>query len=101
MDKPSNITRRAAIVGATATVTAISPALGAAYRSGAKTPDQLLVELADQFKRDAMAVDPTITGIWLSRDMRMEGRHCGAPNAIIFERKGEPLRASDEKAGAA
>jgi hypothetical protein len=101
MDKPSNITRRAAIVGAAATVTAISPALGAAYRSGAKSTDQLLVELADQFKRDAMAVDPTITGIWLCRDMRMESNYAGAPNAIIFERKGEPLRASDEKAGVA
>ena len=101
MGKPSCTTRRAAIVGAVATVTAISPALGAAYRSGAKTTDQMLVELADQFKRDAMAIDPTITSVWLSRDMRMESNHAGAPNAIIFERKGEPLRASDGKAGAA
>lgn len=86
---------------AAASVTAISPALGAAYRSGAKTIDQLLVELADQFKRDAMAIDPTITGMWLSRDMTMEGRDLsGAPAGIFLERAHAPLRTSERKAGA-
>lgn len=102
MDKPNNITRRRAIVGAAvSSVAAISPALGATYRSGAKTVDQLLVELADQFKLDAMAIDPTITGMWLCRDMLMEGRDIGgAPNGLVLERAHAPLLASQQKAGA-
>lgn len=71
----------------------ISPALGTAYRSGAVTVDQLLVELADQFKRDAMAIDPTITGFLLCRDLRIEGRDpTGAVNGIVLERAHAPVR---------
>lgn len=77
----------------------ISPALGAAYRSGAVTPDQLLVELADQFKRDAMAIDPTITGMWLARDLTMEGRDLrGVVNGIILERAHSPFVRHRDKA---
>jgi|GEM_PF-6506870 len=92
MDSTNRITGCAEVVGAAAPVTTISPALGAAYRSGAKTVDQLLVELADQFKRDATAIDPTITGFLICRDLRMEGRDpCGAVNGIVLERDHAPV----------
>jgi hypothetical protein len=72
--------------------TAISPSLGKAYRSGAKSVDQLLVELVDQFKLDAMAIDPTITGAWLARDMTMRGRDPGgAVHGLFLERENSPL----------
>lgn len=79
-------------------VSKISPALGGAFRSGATTVDQLLVELADQFKRDAMAIDPTITGFLICRDLQMEGRDPrGALNGIVLERPHAQVRSSDRK----
>lgn len=82
-------------------VTKISPAMSIALRSGASTVDQLLVELVDQFKRDAMAIDPTITGLWLYRDQTMPGRDLGgAVQGLFLDRAHAPLRASDRKAGA-
>lgn len=74
--------------------TAISPSLGRAYRSGAKTVDQLLVELADQFIADAKAIDPTITGGWLYRDLTRGGRERdphGVVQGFYLEREHAPL----------
>lgn len=85
-------------VGATTT---ISPTLGKVYRSGAATTDQLLVELCDQFKLDAKAIDPTITGLWLYRDLTAPNRDPrGAVSGFFIEREHAPLRSSDRKAGA-
>lgn len=84
---------------ATSPVSKLSPALGNALRSGATTTDQLLVELVDQFKLDAMAIDPTILGVWLYRDMTMLGRDpSGAVQGLFIERKHSPLRQSDLRA---
>ena len=74
--------------------TAISPSLGRAYRSGAATVDQLLVELADQFIADAKAIDPTITGGWMYRDLTRGGRERdphGAVQGFYLEREHAPL----------
>lgn len=71
---------------------AITPTLGAAYRSGAQSADQLLVDLADRFIADAMAIDPTITGGWLYRDLTAPGRDDrGAVQGILLEREHAPL----------
>lgn len=72
--------------------TAISPSLGKAYRSGAKSVDQLLVELADQFIADAKAIDPTITGGWLYRDLTAPERDDrGAVQGFYLEREHAPM----------
>ena len=74
------------------TTTMISPAVGAAYRSGAGTVDQLLVELVDQFRLDAMTIDPTITGLWLYRDLTAPDRDPkGAVQGFFLERAHAPL----------
>lgn len=81
-------------------VSKISPTVGKALRSGAMTTDQLLVELVDQFKLDAMAIDSTITGLWLYRDMTMPDRDIrGAVQGLFLEREHAPLLSS-EKVGA-
>tara|TARA_R100000365_G_C2690038_1_gene32251 strand:+ start:268 stop:543 length:276 start_codon:yes stop_codon:yes gene_type:complete len=68
--------------------TTLSPTLGRAYRSGAATIDQLLLELMDQFKRDAMAIDPTIIGAWVCRDLTAHDRDPGgAVHGIVLERE--------------
>lgn len=78
-------------------VSRISPALGAALRSGAKTTDQILIELMDQFVEDAKAIDPTILGAWVGRDLTLPGRQRdpgGAVQSVFFERAHAPLRSS-------
>lgn len=67
-----HITRRAAIVGAAAATT-ISPALAKVYRTGVTDTNTMLVELADRFKEDAKAIDPSIKGAWFGHDAK-DGR---------------------------
>ena len=104
-DRPS-ITRRSAIatIGAAASVTAMSPALGRALRGSTDVNDidtQLTI-LFEQFNRDARAIDPTITGAWVMRDLTVKGRACdprGAISCIAFQRGDDGLfRPSGEKA---
>lgn len=76
------------VAGAGVSVSTISPAVAAVYRSGAMDIDDQLAELAAQFKRDAMVIDPTIVGMWLGSDMSFAGR--GRDRAIFsiaFERE--------------
>lgn len=78
--------------------TTITPTLGKAYRSGAKTVDQLLVNLMDQFVEDAKAIDPTIIGAWVGRDMTTRGRDPGgAVQSVFLEREGMELRQPSRK----
>jgi len=83
----AKITRRTAVatIGA-ATATAISPTLARVYRTGAVDIDTQLRELADQFQRDAMVIDPTIEGVWLGHDFTVPGRE-SAVMCVTFERK--------------
>lgn len=75
------------VAGAGVSVSTISPAVAAVYRSGAIDIDDQLAELAAQFKRDAMVIDPTISGMWLGADMTFKGRDA-AVFSITFEREG-------------
>jgi len=97
MAAKATITRRAAIVGAAAaSVSVISPALGSVYRSGAQSADDQLIELVDHFKQDAMAIDPSITGLWLGHDATIPGRRSAVVSLYLerehapFVRKGKP-----------
>lgn len=74
-----------------ASVERISPALSAVYRSGAETIDAQLTELVDQFKRDAMAIDPTITGLWMGKDLTFDDRPHGAVQSVFLERDHAPF----------
>ncbi len=99
MAKTPSITRRAALraipaitaaVAAPAAATAISPALSKVYRDGAVSIDDQLSALVTQFKTDAMAIDPSIKGAWVGRDMTIEGR-TAAVMQIFLERDSNPF----------
>jgi hypothetical protein len=69
----------------------IPPALATVYRSGAVGTHQELVELVDQFKRDAMAIDPSITGIWMFTDQTIPDLPHGLVQGLYIEREHAPL----------
>jgi hypothetical protein len=52
--------------------------------------DAQLRDLADQFKLDAMAIDPTVTGMWGYYDETINDRD-SAFQGLFLERKGSPL----------
>lgn len=52
--------------------------------------DALLTDLASQFKLDAMAIDPTITGMWTYNDMTIEERD-SAFQGLFLERAASPF----------
>lgn len=83
------ITRRAAVAGI-ATASVVAPTIAAVYRTGAVDIDAQLRELADQFKRDAMAIDPTIKGMWLGHSFEVPGRE-SAVMSIFLERDSDPF----------
>lgn len=67
MADAAHMTRRAAVVGAGATITglaSVNSVVASVAKTGAKTVDAQLVELADKFKEAAKIIDPTIKGAW-------------------------------------
>lgn len=84
-----SVTAAVAVPAATV-ATEISPTLSRVYRSGAQTMDDQLSELVTQFKLDAMAIDPSIKGAWVGRDMTIEGRD-NAVMSIFLERDSNPF----------
>ncbi|MBL8577696.1 MAG: hypothetical protein JNK47_10750 [Mesorhizobium sp.] len=74
------------------TLNMVAPTLARVYRTGAIDVDTLLEELLVQFKSDAQAIDPTIKGAWVGRDLTMEGRvPSGAVSSVYFERDHAPF----------
>jgi hypothetical protein len=90
----NKLTRRSAIAGAAAAgmVGVIPPAVARVYTTGAKTVDDQLNELVDDFYRNAKMIDPSITRAMVYTDETMSSTGRRPIAGIYFERpNGFPL----------
>ena len=80
-----SLNRRAAILGAVISAGALALPVAAAVKP------TTLEALAEKFRLDAMALDPTITKAWFGYDEIMKGPQADRVMSVYFERATAPL----------
>lgn len=84
----SLINRRAAIIGAVISTAALAVPVSAAVRP------MSLQQLAEKFRDDAMAIDPTIIKCWVYTDELRDGPREDRVMGVMIERAPRPPRST-------